>query len=282
MFVIYINDIDEGIVSKISKFADDTKLCAQVNNEEEAKVLREDLARLFKWSEDWQMLFNMDKCAVMHVGRKNNGFDYEMGDRKLRSTEEEKDLGVIINQSMKPSRQCTAAATKANQILGFIRRTIISRDKNIIMNLYKTLVRPHLEYCVQVWSPYLQKDKEVLEKVQRRATKMIRGFGKMTYEERLAKCGLTTLEKRRCRGDLIETFKLMTNKETTPFSRFFQLANRCGLRGHRYKIQKKSEGAIKQRFFSSRVVNAWNELGDETVTVESLNGFKIKFGQMGY
>src|ERR1043165_932866 len=228
-FAIYINDIDEGIISKISKFADETKLCAKVNNEEEAKILREDLERLYKWSEDWNMLFNIDKCAVMHVGRKNRSFEYEMGDRKLRTTEEEKDLGVIIQQSVKPSRQYREAATKANKVLGQIKRTVISRDKNIFLNLYKTLVRPHLEYCVQVWSPYTKKDKEGLEKVQRRATKMIRGFGKMTYEERLVNCGLTTLEKRRCRGDLIETYKLMTNKEEIPYSRFFQLAERGGL-----------------------------------------------------
>ena len=98
----------------------------------------------------------------------------------------------------------------ANKVLGMIRRTVVSRDKNTILNLYKALVRPHLEYCVQVWSPYIQKDKDVLEKVQRRATRMIRGYRTLKYEERLERCGLTTLDKRRCRGDLIETY--MTNK----------------------------------------------------------------------
>jgi len=282
LFVIYINDIDEEIVSKISKFADDTKLCASINNEDDAKLLREDLARLFRWAEDWQMLFNIDKCAVMHMGRKNKSFKYEMGNKELRTTEEEKDLGVIVHHSTKSSRQCTVAATKANRILGFIRRTVVSREKSIILNLYKTLVRPHLEYCVQVWNPHLQKDKDILEKVQRRATRMIRGIGRLTYEERLKECGLTTLEKRRCRGDLIETYKLITNKESTPSSTFFKMASRDGLRGHDYKIFKKSDGAIKQRFFSSRVINAWNELSDDTVSVESLNCFKIKLGQLGY
>ena len=253
-----------------------------LNNEEEAKVLREDLERLYKWSEDWNMLFNVDKCVVMHVGGKNSKFEYEMGDRKLRVTEEEKDLGVIIHRSAKPSRQCIEAANKANKVLGLIRRTVISRDKNIILRLYKTLVRPHLEYCAQVWSPYMQKDKEVLEKVQRRATRMIKGFGTLTYEERLEKCGLTSLEKRRCRGDLIETYKLMTNKGAAAPSRFFQMAHRGGLRGHRFKIIRKSEGSIKQRFFSSRVTNAWNELGDEIVSAKTVDSFKAKLGEMGY
>src|SRR6218665_1816295 len=142
----------------------------------------------------------------------------------------------------------------ANKVLGMIRRTVVSRDKNTILNLYKALVRPHLEYCVQVWSPYIQKDKDVLEKVQRRATRNIRGYRTLKYEERLERCGLTTLNKRKRRGDLIETYKLTTNKETIPFSRFFLLANRSGLRGHRYKIFRKSEGAIKRRFVSSRAI----------------------------
>src|SRR6218665_1751887 len=240
LFVIYINDIDdsnEGIVSKISKFADDTKLCARVNNEEDANALRGDLDKLHKWLKDWNMSFNMDKCAVMHVGRKNCRFEYEMDKRRIKETQVDK--GVITHEGAKPPRQCTKAAAKANKILGMIRRTIVSRDRNIIFNLYKTLVRPHLEYCVQVWSPYMQKDKDVLEKVQRRATRMIRGYRTLTYEERLERCGLTTLEKRRRRGDLIETYKLMTNKDAIPFSRFLLLANRSGLRGHmccRYKI----------------------------------------------
>src|SRR6218665_3291334 len=107
----------------------------------------------------------------MHLGRKNCRFEYEIGNRRIRQTEEEKDLGVIIHESAKPSRQCTEAAANANRDLSIIRRTVVSRDKNIILNLYNTLVKLHIEYCVQVWSPYMQKDKDMLEKVQSRATR---------------------------------------------------------------------------------------------------------------
>src|SRR6218665_3335088 len=79
------------------------------------------------------------------------------------------------------------------QALGMIRRTIVTRDKDTILRLYKSLVRPQLEYCIQVWSPYLKQDMEKLEKVQRRATKMIQGYKYLSYEERLIRCGLTTL-----------------------------------------------------------------------------------------
>src|SRR6218665_850682 len=117
------------------------------------------------------MLFNLEKCSVMHMGKETQELSYEMGSKVLKVNEEEGDLGVIRHRSAKPSRQCAEASTKANSTLGMIRQTIVTRDKDTIPNLYKTLVRPQLEYCIQVWSPYLKQDMEKLEKVQRRATK---------------------------------------------------------------------------------------------------------------
>ena|SRR6218665_470892 len=95
-----------------------------------------------------------------------------------------------------------------------LRRTIITRDKDTILRLYKTLVRPQLEYCIQVWSLYLEQDMEKLEKVQKRTTQMIQGYKYLSYEERLIRCWLTTLEKRRSRGDLIEAYKIITGTES--------------------------------------------------------------------
>ena len=282
LFLIYINDIDEGILSKISKFADDTKLCREIGSELDAKILQEDLKRLSQWSEDWQMLFNIDKCSVMHIGRQKENHSYELCGNELKVTTEERDLGVIIHSSLKPSRQCSEAAKKGNRILGTMKRTIVSRDKEIIMRLYKTLVRPHLEYCVQAWNPFLKKDIDMLERVQRRATKMIRGLHRLSYEERLKICGLTTLEKRRARGDLIETYKLMTNKVEMPYERFFATARYAGTRGHTRKLFKKRVGACKQHFFSARVVDSWNALDDRTVSATSVNAFKINLGAIGY
>ena len=127
-----------------------------------------------------------------------------------------------------------------------IQRTIVTRDKDTTLRLYKTLVRPQLEYCIQVWSPYLKQDMEKLEKVQRRATKMIQGSKYLSYEERLIRCGLTTLEKRRSRGDLglIEAYKIITGKESIQWERFFELAPSKVTRGHRYKLFKKRKGRL--------------------------------------
>jgi len=282
LFVVFINDIDSEIVSKISKFADDTKMGRGVDTEEEADVLRKDIEGLHRWAEKWQMKFNKEKCSVMHMGKDNKRFQYEMGGIVLRTTEEERDLGVIVNSSAKPSRQCAEAAGKANKVLGMIKRTIISREKEIMLELYKTLVRPHLEYCVQVWCPYLRQDVEKLEKVQRRATKMIRGFGNLEYEERLRRCKLTTLEQRRKRGDLIETFKIVTGRDKIPEQRLFDFSVDKRTRGHRYKIAKKANGSIMQRFFSARVVNNWNKLDEGIINADSVMAFKKRLNEIGY
>ena len=103
---------------------------------------------------------------------------------------------------MKVSEQCRIAASKDNQILRLIRRNITYKEKGLIVPLYKAIVRPHLEYCIHAWKPYLRKDIDMLEKVQRRATKLIPGLRDLSCEERFRECGLTTLETRRLRGGI--------------------------------------------------------------------------------
>ena len=102
-----------------------------------------------------------------------------------------------------------------------IRRNITYKEMSLIVPLYKAIVRPHLEYCIQAWSPYLRKDIDMLEKIQRRATKLIPGLRDLTYEERLKECGLTTLETRRSRGDQIEVFKILNGYENIDSNHFF-------------------------------------------------------------
>ena len=201
LFLIYINDLDDSITSNVLKFADDTKLFRKVNTDGDKQHLQNDLDRLVKWSEKWQMLFNFGKCKCLHTGHRNLNVNYKMGDTVLGITVKEKDLGVTISTDMKVSEQCGIAASKGNQILGLIRRNITYKGKKLIIPLYKAIVRPHLEYCIQAWRPYRKKDIDTLEHIQRRATKMIPELRDLCYEERLKECGLTTLETRRLRGD---------------------------------------------------------------------------------
>ena len=222
LFLVYINDLEEGVSGKILKFADDTKLFRKVKEIGDKQNLQDDIDKLVKWSEKWQMLFNFGKCKCLHTGSGNTGMNYEMGGTILSKTVKEKDLGVTMNANMKVSEQCRIAASKGNQVLGMIRRNITYKEKSLIIPLYKAIVRPHLEYCIQAWNPHLRKDVDMLEKIQRRATKLIPELRDLTYEERLKECGLTTLETRRLRGDQIEVFKILNGYENIDSNIFFR------------------------------------------------------------
>ena len=278
LFVIYINDLEMDLVSKIGKFADDTKMCKNVRSEVDAEILRTDLKKLDEWAKNWQMEFNKDKCVVMHIGKANNQFQYMLGDNLLKKSTQERDLGIIIDSSMKFSEQCNAAIKGANSMLGLISRTIQNKNKNIIVRLYKGLVRPKIEYCVQVWRPFLLGDIKNLEKVQRRATRMIEDCRGMKYTDRLAAVGLTSLEDRRTRGDLIEVFKMVTGVSKVDYRTFFKFDENGRTRGHKYKLVKvRSRLNIRKNYFSQRVINEWNKLPAVVVEAESVNGFKNRY-----
>jgi len=140
------------------------------------------------------MKFNKDKCKILHLGQHNQGAPYRLGPVWLGSSVAERDLGVRVDSKLTMSQQGTAAAVKAND------RGIASRDREVIVPLCSALVRPHLEHCVQFWPPQFEKDVGRLERVQRRAMKMIRGLEHLSCERRLEELGLFTLQKSRLRG----------------------------------------------------------------------------------
>ena len=185
------------------------------------------------------MLFNLNKCKVLHVGRNNPNVQYVMDGTPLENVTEEKDLGITVTESFKPGKQCGIAAAKANRILGIIKKTFISRDSSVITKLYKSLVRPHLEYAIQAWSPYLLCDVDTLEKVQRRATKIVAGIEELSYEALLKSLNLTTLKTRRLRGDLIEVFKILKGTDDLLKDYLFQMRSedKNRLRGHSLMLE---------------------------------------------
>ena len=195
LFILYINDLGTGLSTFISKFADDTKVGGKALTTADCEIIQKDLDSITQWSEKWQMPFNHDKCKVMHIGSSNSEYAYNMLGKPFNVVQEEVDLGVTISSDLKFTKNCKSACKKANQMLGFIARNFDYKTPGVMLTLYNSLVRPHLEYAVQFWSPNYNKDIELLERVQRRATKMIPSLRALPYEERLKKLSLFTLEK---------------------------------------------------------------------------------------
>jgi len=121
----------------------------------------------------------------MHLGYKNHGYSYYMDGKQVDTAEEEKDLGIIITKNLKVSQQCKQAYAKASRMFGLINRSIKHKDRDILLSLYKSLVRPQLEYCITAWSPHYVKDKELIERIQQRFTRMFPDLRRLAYLRRL-------------------------------------------------------------------------------------------------
>jgi len=161
LFIIYINDIDAGFSNFIAKFAEDAKIGNSVISDCDRQSLQEDLLKISAWSDRWNMPFNVNKCHILQVGTRNPKYDYEMCGLKLESVQCVKDLGVTLMSNLKFLQQCKDAAGKANRMLGYINRNFSFKNKDIILPLYISLVRPHMGYAVQFWSPHHAKDSRI-------------------------------------------------------------------------------------------------------------------------
>ncbi|KFR04177.1 hypothetical protein N306_00734, partial [Opisthocomus hoazin] len=236
-----------------------------------------DLERLESWACVNRMKFNKAKCKVLHMGQGNPKHKYRLGREWLESSPEEKDLGVPMDEKLNMTRQCAHAAQKTNCILGYIKRNIASRAREVILPLYSALMRPHLEYCIQLWSPQYKKDTDVLEQVRRRATKMIRGLEHLSYEDRLRELGLFSLEKRRLQGDLRAAFQYLKGAYRKDGEGLFTGVRSDRTRGNGSELKEgRFRLDIRKKFFTMRVVKHWHRLPREAVAASSLEVFKAR------
>ncbi len=284
LFLIFINDLDTAAVfiDLLRKFADDTKLGQTAATAEESERLQQALTNLCEWSEKWGMAFNIKKCKVMHLGHNNPGQAYSRRGQALEESTEERDIGVEMSKSLKPSVQCAKAARTAQTVLSQLSRAFHYRDRHIFLRLYKQYVRPHLEFASPAWSPWTDGDKSALEKIQRRAVSMISGLKGGTYEEKIAELGLPTLEERRHQADMVQTFKIVKGVDRVQHDTWFQLANEGGraTRSADCPLNLRQRAArleVRRNFFSYRVVENWNKIPCAVKNVKTVSSFKRNY-----
>ncbi|KAJ8035837.1 hypothetical protein HOLleu_19634 [Holothuria leucospilota] len=200
------------------------------------------------------------------------------GDYQLASTLIEKDLGIYFDPSLKFTQHIAEIVKKANCRLGLIRRAFTSLDVQLFRVLYKSLVRPILEYGNVIWNPLFKKDILNLEKVQRRATKLVYVIKDMPYEVRLEYLDLPTLIYRRARADAIQTFKIINHLEKIDRSHFFVLSDTgYDTRHSRYSLYKRRvRTQLRHHSFSNRVINLWNSLPGDVTQAGTVDLFEIR------
>ena len=274
LFIIFINDLPKDTSCTCKIFADDTKL---YNSDKNHSLLQRDLLSFFKWSEKWLLKFNKGKCSVLHMGKNNRKEKYYMDSNlteELKTIESEKDVGVTFSTDLKFNLHINNVIKKSNQLTGLIKRSFTYIDKEMLLKLYKSMVRPHLEYANVIWHPFYKKQLVALEQVQRRFTKYIPGLKDMPYYERLEVLNLPSIKYRQIRGDLIQTFKIIHNIDNLTCSDFFTFSE-IHTRNPTLKINKEhAQCNSRKNFLSIRVNNLWNSLTVDTRTSDSVLSFK--------
>ena len=280
LFVIYINDLPDHVISDILLFADDTKIFKEVDSIADSILIQKDINTLEKWSRDWLLKFHPDKCHVMTLGKFSNikhAHPYKLDGEELEHVLAEKDLGILVDSDLTFEEHITKQVNKANSMLGLVKRCFDDLSPGAFRSLYTAFVRPHLEYAQSVWQPKLRKYVNLIENVQRRATKLVKGCRNLPYGDRLKILEIPSLEFRRHFCDMVQVYKHLNvyDRSTVP-SKFIKRTRPS--RRHAFELQPNfaSDGVrgVQTKSFYYRSIPTWNTLPREVVDSPSVKVFK--------
>jgi Reverse transcriptase (RNA-dependent DNA polymerase). len=274
LFLIYINALPDQIRSSCIMYADDLKIWHKLTSDSDGSELQEDLDRVTTWLNEHSLTTNPDKCVCMHINQKGDYHSFSIEGVPIRTSTCERDLGSLISADLSITPNTTRLANIAWNRMGVLARLTGKIDRVCFPFIFRSLIRPLLEINIQALSPYLKRDINALENVQRRASKRVKGLWNTPYAERLKLLNLFPLDYRRFRGDLILMFKVMrTNAH--PLNSLFELSPNAHTRGHAFKVQPPHcSSNVRKYAFAVRVCNPWNSLPSEIVSLDSVDAFK--------
>nr|VZI35257.1 unnamed protein product [Spirometra erinaceieuropaei] len=277
--LIYVDGAPRALDCEVAMFAGDMKIWSVIRGPADEDRLQMNLNRLEEWSNRWLLRFNVAKCSILrlgHTARSASTRGYFLGSAALQEVDAQKVLGVLTTSSLKPSAHCSRVANTAMSVLYSIERAVMDFDEDDFSKKFGTFVRPHLEYGIQAWRPWAVEAQNCLERVQRRATKMVRGQSSFPYATRPVNLNLLTLSYSQLRGNLLQAFRIVKGLDCSlAFEDFFEFATTTDLRGHPLKLRTQHARLDVRKFsFSVRVVKPWNALPADVVMSPSIQRFK--------
>ena len=279
LFLLYINDLPDGLQSQVRLFADDTIVYMAISSKKQAEILQSDLDKLADWEDKWQMKFHPQKCSVLRITTKHKPliFNYTLHGHILEEEESSKYLGITINNRMSWNPHITATCKKANSTLGFLKRNLQIPQQHIKENAYKTLVRPQLEYAAAVWDPYTKENKQKIEMVQRRAARYVCNdySRESSVTAMLSLLGWRTLEQRRADIRLTLFYKIVNGLVAIDYSMYLNPITRKSRHHHpqAYLIPAETQLYIQQSYLPRTIVQ-WNRLPANIAMATTLDAFK--------
>lgn len=282
LFILYLNDLPDGLSSQVRLLADDCILYREITSMEDSITLQNDINSLCQWESKWQMKFNVSKCFAMRVTHKKKPLltSYKMNDSVLQTVPNHTYLGVDINSKLSWADHINGISFKANRVLGLLRRNLYSCSPKVKEAAYKSLVRPRLEYCSSIWDPYHQEHINKLEAVQRRAARFVckDQRRKSSVSSMLANLNWPTLEERRISARLSLLYKSLHHLVAIDLNDYILKPDNNGISTRKSSSISFHHPAVKKdcyRFsFIPRTVAEWNCLPSAVRNSPSIETFR--------